>query len=98
MSRGRISRTHTNARYIAIVIDQTPLVLDQVEPQDMVVDFVGILVETTKCVDLIVPTVRDGGVDQARRPLTKSAGNLGPVSVHNSSLHGRARHDVGVVG
>lgn len=63
----------------------------------MIVDFVGVLVETTESVDLVVATVRDRGVDQARWPLTKCAGNLGSVAVHTSSLHGRARHDVGVV-
>lgn len=64
----------------------------------MVVDLVGVLIETAKSVDGVVATVGDGGIDQTCRPLTEGADDFGPVPVHASPLHRRAGHDVGVVG
>ena len=91
--------THSYSWYIAIVVHQVPLVADQIEPQHMIVDLVGVLVESAKSVDLIVSAVGDRSIDQTGGSLSKSTGDLGPVAIHHgATLHGRIGHDVGIVG
>lgn len=71
---------------------------DQVQSQHMIVDFVSILIKATKCVDLIVPAVSHGGIDKAGWTLAQGPGDFGTIAVHGGSiLHGRVRHDVGIV-
>ena len=70
---------------------------DQVQPQHMIVDLVGILVETAKSVDLVVPAVGDGSVDKTGRTLSESPCDFGTVAI-TTVLERRIGHDIGVVG
>jgi len=49
--------THTDARNVTIVVNQRPLVANQIKAQDMVVDLIGVLVEAAKGVNLVVAAV-----------------------------------------
>lgn len=69
---------------------------DQIEPQNMIVYFIRKLIEPTKSIYLVVPTVCYRGIDEAGGSLAESAGHLGPVSVHRGFLHGRAGHNIGI--
>lgn len=90
--------THSHSWYIAVVVHQVPLMADEVEPQHMIVNLVGILIEAAKGVDLVVPAIRHRCVDQTGGSLAQGAGNLGPVAIHHgAALHGRVGHNVGVV-
>src|SRR4051794_37360578 len=90
--------THSDSRYITIVIDQTPLVTDHVKLQHMVVDLVRVLIESTECVNLIIPAICHRGIDQAGRPLTQSSGDLWTIPIHaESSLDRRIRHQKGII-
>lgn len=73
--------THTNTWNITIIIYQAPLMRREIKPQHVVVDFVGVLVEAAKGVDLAVPAVRDGGIDEARRSGPHGTSNLRPVAI-----------------
>lgn len=73
--------THTNTWNVTIIIYQAPLMRREVKLQHVVVDLVGVLVEAAKGVDLAVPAVRDGGVDEARRPGPHGMSNLRPVAI-----------------
>jgi diacylglycerol kinase family enzyme len=44
----------------------------QIEPENMVVDFVGILVEAAKSVDLIIAHIGDGSIHETGRALAHS--------------------------
>lgn len=90
-------RTHAHPRNVSVVIHQIPLMADDIKPKNVVVDFVSVLVEPTKGVDLVVPTVRHGGIDKTCRTLAQSASHFGPVTVRRGLLHWRTGHDVGVV-
>ena len=65
-----VELTHSHARNVAIVVDQTPLLGLQIESENMIVDFVGILVETTESIDLVIANVGDGSIHETGRPLT----------------------------
>lgn len=93
----QVTLTHSDARNVAIVVNQAPLMADQVQPQDMVVDFVGVLVETAESVDLVVSAVGDGCIDETGRTLSQSPCDFGTVPI-TAVLEGRIWHDVGVVG
>lgn len=91
-------RTHSDPWNVSIVIDQAPLVADQIQLQHMIVDLVGILVKAAKSIDLVVTTVGDRSIDQTGRPLTQSPGHLGLVAIRaQASLHGRIGHEKCVV-
>ena len=62
---------------------------DEVQLQDMVVYFVGILVKATKRIDLVVSTIGNRCIDKTSGSLTQSAGDFGSVAVHHGPvLHG----------
>ena len=46
---------------------------DHIESEDMVVDFVGVLVKATKGIDLVVSTIRDRGINKARGSLSQGS-------------------------
>ena len=70
---------------------------DDIKPKNVVVDFVSVLVEPAKGVDLVVSTVRHRGIDKTCGTLAEGAGHLGPVPIRRGFLHWGAGHDVGVV-
>ena len=93
------ARTHSDAGNVAVVVNQAPLVGDQVQLQDMVVYLIGILVEATEGIDLVVSAIGDGGIDQTSGSLAESSGDLGPIAIHHRSvLHWRIGHDEGIIG
>ncbi len=49
---------------------EAPLMANHVQFEDMIVDFIGIGIETTKCIDNIIPTVCHRRVHQAGRSLS----------------------------
>jgi hypothetical protein len=53
---------------------------DHVQPENMVVDLIGILVKATKGIDLVVSTIRDRGINKARGSLSQ-----GPVQLEIST-------------
>jgi hypothetical protein len=66
----------------------------------MVIDFVGVLIESTKCVDKIVANVGDRGINQARWSLAHGGDDFREVwfgSAATTVLGGRAGGDVGVI-
>ena len=70
----------------------------EVQPQDVVVHLIRVLVESAKGIDLVVAAVRNRSVHEAGRALTERTGDLGSVAVHGSPvLHRRVGHDVGIV-
>jgi hypothetical protein len=50
--------THPNARNVSIVIYETPLVADEVQFEDMVIDLVRVLVKAAECIYMVVSAVR----------------------------------------
>ena len=72
---------------------------DHVQLQDMIVDFIRVLVKSAKSIDLIVAAIRDRGVYQTGRSLAQSSGNLWSVTIHaQSALDGGIWHKKGIVG
>ncbi len=69
---------------------------DNIQLENNVVNFVGILIKTTENVDLILAAVGNAGVDQGRRLVTDGANDLWTV---NLSAHSdwRIRHNEGAV-
>jgi len=57
--------SHSYARNVSVVVNQIPLSGDEVEAEDVVVHLVGILVEASKGVYLIIANISDRGIDQA---------------------------------
>lgn len=96
--REAVRLTHADARNIPKVRNKTPLVGGKVESQDVVVDLVGVLIESAKGVNLIVAAVCDRRIDKARRAITQSTSHSRPVAIRDAQLlQGRIRHDVSVV-
>lgn len=72
---------------------------DEVELQDMVVYFIGVLIKATEGIYLVVSAIGDRGIDQASGPLAESTGDLRAISVHHGAiLHRGIRHNEGIVG
>lgn len=92
-------RTHSDSRNVSIIVNQTPLVANYVQPQNMIVDLICILIEATKRIDLIVPAVCDGSIDQACRSLSQCPGHLWSVIVHAIAiLDRRVGHQERIIG
>lgn len=100
LARSCNQRTHTHARNVAVVVYQVPLARDQVQAQDMVVDFVGELVESSKSVDLVVANIRDRGIDKTGRLGAYCGDHLRLVAIREraAAAHRAGRHGEGVVG
>lgn len=91
--------THAHPRNVTIVVHQTPLMARQVQSQDMIVYFVSVLVKATESIDLVVPAIGHGCIDEARRPLSQRACDFGAVPINQGAgLERRVWHDVGIVG
>jgi hypothetical protein len=91
--------THPHAGDVAIIIDEAPLMADQVQPENMVIDLVCVLIETPEGIDLIISTVSYRGVNKTRRPLPKGTGHSRPVPIHCGSLfRRRIWQNEGIVG
>jgi hypothetical protein len=59
----------------------------------MIVDFVGILIESTKCVDEVVANVGDRGINQARWSLANGGDDFREVGLAGATttvFRGRA--------
>ena len=70
----------------------------EVKSQNVVVDLVGVLVEAAKGVNLTVPAVRDGGIDEARRPGPHGTSDLWPIAIRYPHVpKWRVRHYVGAI-
>ena len=61
----RRQRTHADAWNVAIVVDQTPLLGLQIKPEDVIIDLIGILVESSKGIDLVIADIGDRRIDEA---------------------------------
>ena len=72
----------------------------KIQLQNMIVDLVRVLIEASEGINVIVPTIRYRCIDQARRALTKCAGDLWPIAAidHGAVFHRGVRHDEGIVG
>ncbi len=65
----------------------------------MVINLVGVLVKSTKRIDLVVSAIGNGGIDKTCGSLTESSGDLGSVAVHHRPvLHWGVWHDEGIIG
>jgi hypothetical protein len=64
------TRTHSDSWDVAIIINQAPLVTDHIQLQNMVVNLISVLVESSKGIDLVIAAESDRGVYETRRPLT----------------------------
>jgi hypothetical protein len=73
--------THSDARYVAIVIHKAPVVSSKIQFQDVVVDFVGVLVESSKGVYLVVSTMCDRGIHETRGPIPQRPGHLWTIAL-----------------
>lgn len=72
---------------------------DHIKPQHVVVNLICVLVETTESVDLVVPTICNGGVNQTGWSLAESSGDGRSIAIRmHPTLHGRIRHKEGVIG
>src|SRR4051812_35677605 len=76
---GRV--THPDARNVAIIVNQGPVEGFQVEFEDVIVNFIRKLIKAAECVDLIVATICDRGVDETGWFLSRGFGYSGPISV-----------------
>jgi hypothetical protein len=76
-----VELTHAHARNVAVVVDQTPLLGLQIQSENMVVDFIGILIEAAESVDLVVTNIGDGGIHETGRPLAHRGHNGRHVGV-----------------
>ena len=74
-------QTHSHARNVAIVVNQSPLMADEIESQDMIVDFVCVLIETAKCIDLVIAAIGYRRVDEARGSLSQGSRDLRAVPI-----------------
>ena len=71
---------------------------DKIQLEHVVVDFVGVLIKAAESVNVVIAAVRDGGIDQARRPLTHRPCDLWAIPVGGwPRLGWGIWHDVGVV-
>lgn len=57
-------QTHAYARNVAIIVNQAPLMTDKVQPEYVVVDFIRILIKSSKGIYLIVSAIRHRGVHE----------------------------------
>jgi hypothetical protein len=78
-------------------LTQTPLVADHIKFQNMIINLVRICVETTKCIDGIVPAVCEASIDKTRRSLAKSSSDFGSIIRHLTTLDRRIRHEKGII-
>jgi hypothetical protein len=64
----------------------------------VVIHLVSVLIKTAKGIDLIVPAVRDRGVNKAGGAIAKCTSDSGAISIsHTSVLQRRVGHDIRVV-
>lgn len=92
--------THAHSRNVPIIVHEIPLARDQVQPQDMVVDFICKLVEASKSVDLVVADVCNGCIDKAGGLGAYGGDHLRFVTISNRfpTAHRAGRHEESVVG
>ena len=97
--------THSHAGNVSVVVDQAPLFSLQVQLEDMVIDLVGVLVEASESINVVVPDIGDGRIDKTGRPLTNGGHDLGHIGIMVATAGrvgacgaGRGGHNIGVVG
>lgn len=81
-----VARTHSNARNVPVVVYQTPLMTRKIQFEDMVVDFVSVLVKASEGVDPVVTTISDRGIDKTCRPLAEGSCDFRSVAIHHSPV------------
>lgn len=70
----------------------------EIKFENMVVYFVCVLIEATKCIYLVVTAVCYRGVDQACRSVAHGPCHLGPIGIDGGSAFGRrVGHDVCII-
>ena len=91
---------HPYSRNVAIVVDEVPLPGLKVETQHVVVNLISVLIEATKCVDLIVTNIGNRGTDKTCWPLTNGTDYAWLIAVVFAQLRfaRRGRHEIGVIG
>lgn len=58
--------THSHSGDIAVVVDQAPLMTRKIKSEDMIVNFICILIEPSEGIYLVVAAIRHRGVDETR--------------------------------
>lgn len=81
--------THAHSGDVAIVVNEIPLSRDQIQAQDVVVDFVGELVEAAEGIDLVVANICDRGIDEAGGLGANCGDHLGFVAIAHASATAR---------
>lgn len=91
--------THANPWNISIIVNQTPLMAYHVKLENMVVNLICVLVESTKGIYLVISAVCDRSIHQASRALSQSPGDFPrAVAFHTeSTFDGRIGHEEGVI-
>jgi hypothetical protein len=90
---------HPYTRYVSIVVYEVPLPCCEVQAEDVVVHFVGVLVEASECIYLVIAYVGDRRIDEAGRLGTDGGDHLGPVALDGGSAapHRARGHEKSVV-
>jgi hypothetical protein len=76
------SVSHAYAWNVAVVVDQVPLPCNEVQTKHVVVYFVGVLVEASKGVYLVIANICHGGIDEAGGLGANCRNHLGLVAFY----------------
>lgn len=73
------SVSHPDTGDVSIIVYQAPLMTGKIQAQNMIVNFVRVLVEASESVNGVVAAVGNRGIHQASRSLAQGPDHLGAV-------------------
>lgn len=58
----------------------------EVQFEDVVIDFVGVLVKATEGIDAVVTAIGHRGIDETCRPLAEGSRDSGAIAIHHGPV------------